>query len=213
MALLAQTQLKLKIFVGMEESKGAMATRSSARLAALSPPPQLPTPTSTAMPNSFSTSPRPPISTIEWTQTQLDEYNVHIQETSDMTRLFPADYTEHKSLGITLLYRGWCIDSANIPDLLFSDGSDVSGDFLIRAFFDTLRMIQAMVIDTQRESILGLEGYTRQLLSDFVRIVFWANNAVLGNARLGEVQIKYVCYRNELIFLVLRVEWLLILLG
>jgi hypothetical protein len=90
--------------------------------------------------------------------------------------------------------------------LLFSDGSDVSGDFLIRAFFDTLRLIQAMVIDTQRESILGLEGYTRQLLTDFVRIVFLANKAVIGNARLGEVQIKYVCYRNELIFLVHRVE-------
>ena len=90
----------------------------------------------------------------------------------------------------------------NIPDLLFSDGSDASGDFLIRAFFDTLSMIQTMVNDTQQESILGLEGYTRQLLSDFVRIVFLANKAVLGNGRLEEVQIKFVSYLNELIFLV-----------
>ena len=101
----------------------------------------------------------------------------------------------------------------NIPDLLFSDGSDVSGDLLIRAFFDTLSMIQTMVIDRPQESMPGLEGYTRQLLSDFVRIVFLANKAALRNGRLGEVQIKYVSYRNKLIFSVHRVEWLLILLG
>ena len=95
----------------------------------------------------------------------------------------------------------------NIPDLLFSEDSEVSGDFLIRAFFDTLRMIQTMVIDPSQESILGLEGYTRQLLSDFVRIVFLANKAVLGNDGLETVQIKYLCsYRNGLILLVRRVE-------
>jgi hypothetical protein len=84
---------------GKESQRGL-----SARLVAPSPPPQLPprpSPISTAMSNSFSISTKPPISTIEWTQTQLDEYNVHIQETSDMTRLLPAEYTEHESLGIT----------------------------------------------------------------------------------------------------------------
>ena len=84
----------------MECKTKGMATRSSAGLA---PPPQLsprPTPISTAMSNSFSTSKTPPVSTVEWTQTQLDEYNVRIQDSSDIARLLPADDTEHDSLGI-----------------------------------------------------------------------------------------------------------------
>lgn len=93
----------------------------------------------------------------------------------------------------------------DIPDLLFSDGGDVFGDFLIRAFLDTLNVIQTMVNDTKQGSILGLEGYTRQLLSDFVRIVVFSNKAVLGNARLRELQVKFISYLTDLMVLVHRV--------
>ena len=75
----------------------------------------------------------------------------------------------------------------NLPDLLFSESME--GDFLISAFFDMLRMTETLVHD-RHELMYGLEGYTRQLLSDFVRIVFLANKAVFGNGQLGEVQIK-----------------------
>lgn len=90
-------------------------------------------------------------------------------------------------------------DSVNIPEGLFLDEDDISGmegDFLIRAFFDTLRMIHNMFINVQVDgeikSVHGLEGYTRQLLSDFVRILFLANNALLGKCHSGDVHIKYV---------------------
>ena len=74
-----------------------------------------------------------------------------------------------------------------------SDGSTADGDYLIRAFFDTLGMIQTMLSgDEQRKTIPGVEGYTTQLLSDFVRVLFLANKTVLGKCERGQVQIWYV---------------------
>jgi hypothetical protein len=92
-----------------------------------------------------------------------------------------------------------------IPEMLFSEsGGDslVEGDLLIRGFFDTLRMIQAIVKNKQTDgdsiSLSGLEGYTRQLLFDFVRILFLSNKSLLGEGRSGEVQIQYVPKLNGL---------------
>src|SRR5438034_1067718 len=144
-----------------------MAIRSSARLAALSPPPHLQRPsTSLGMSDSRSTS-KPPICTLEWTQAQLDEYNIHIQDTSNLSSLLPAEYTaEDESSGIAFFFLSALIslDSVNLPDLLFSESME--GDFLISAFFDMLRMTETLVHD-RHELMYGLEGYTRQLLSDF----------------------------------------------
>ena len=74
-----------------------------------------------------------------------------------------------------------------------SDGSTADGDYLIRAFFDTLGMIQTMLSGGEEgKTIPGLEGYTTQLLSDFVRVLFLANKSVLGKCERGQVQIWYV---------------------
>jgi hypothetical protein len=44
----------------------------------------------------------------------------------------------------------------------------------------------------------GLEGYTRQLLSDFVRILFLANKPVFGGKAVLDVQIKYISKSSSL---------------
>src|SRR5437762_287836 len=119
-----------------------MATRPSARLATLSLPSLLQRPsTSPTMSDSRSTS-KPSISTLEWTQAQLDEYNINIHDTSDLSSLLPAGYTaEQKSSGIEFFKSVLIsLDSVKIPDLLFSERME--GDFLIRAFFDMLRMTE-----------------------------------------------------------------------
>ena len=80
-----------------------------------------------------------------------------------------------------------------VPEELLSETSDAStgeGDYLIRAFFDTLGMIQTLLSgDEKRKNIPGIEEYSRQLLSDFVRVLFLANKSVLGKCERGEVQI------------------------
>ena len=66
-----------------------MATRSSARLAALSPPPldfAAPKPV-------MSDSTKPTISSVEWTQAKLDEFNVKIAETSNLDSFLPKACT------------------------------------------------------------------------------------------------------------------------
>lgn len=98
-----QPQSKLKIlFGGRKFESNGMATRSSARL---SPPPQpllQPTP-STVMSDS---APKIPISTAEWTQKQVEEYSIHITETSDMASLLPKEYTtEPDTTGYLPFYR------------------------------------------------------------------------------------------------------------
>ena len=91
----------------------------------------------------------------------------------------------------------------HIPDLLLLDNNDVSesdGDLLIRGFFDTLRTIQTMhtQLDEPSQTAYELEKYTRQLLYDFMRILFLANKSTLGKCELGEVQIRYfVALHNE----------------
>lgn len=67
-------------------------------------------------------------------------------------------------------------------------------DLLVRGFFDTLRMIQSMSLGNGEEGGYrerhGLEEYPRQLLYDFVRVLFLANKSVLGKSDLGRVQIR-----------------------
>jgi hypothetical protein len=96
------------------------------------------------------------------------------------------------------------LESVITPEELVSEtshGSTADGDYLIRAFFDTLGMIQTMLSgDEERKTIPGVEGYTTQLLSDFVRVLFLANKSVLGKCERGQVQIWYVhCDRIQLI--------------
>jgi hypothetical protein len=69
-------------------------------------------------------------------------------------------------------------------------------DLLVRGFFDTLRMIQSMSLGSEEgyRERHGLEEYPRQLLYDFVRVLFLANKAVLGKTDLGRVQIRYVTF-------------------
>lgn len=77
-----------------------MATRSSARLAALSPPPLDLAPPNTAMSNSS----KPTISSVEWTQAKLDEYNVKLLETSNLESFLPKQYTtDNEGQSILLL--------------------------------------------------------------------------------------------------------------
>ena len=93
----------------------------------------------------------------------------------------------------------------NIPDVLVSetsDGTTVDGDFLIRAFFDTLGMIHTLLSgDEERKTIPGVEGYSTQLLSDFVRILFLANKSVLGKSERGQVQIWYITNVKEILII------------
>lgn len=175
-----------------------MATRSSARLTALSPMPlQGPLTSKAAMSGSKSGAARPSVSTVEWTQAQLDEYNVVITDTSDITSLLPKEFTtDNKSKGTKLWHFFDAEESMHIPEMLFSEiseGGSVEGDLLIRGFFDTLRMLQTILKSKQTDgepgSIIGLEGYTRQLLSDFVRILLLSNKSLLGDGRSGGVQI------------------------
>lgn len=92
----------------------------------------------------------------------------------------------------------------NTPEELVSqtsDGPTAEGDYLIRAFFDTLGMIQIMLSsDEEPKTIPGVEGYTTQLLSDFVRLLFLANKSVLGKCERGQVQIWYVTSMEHLAY-------------
>lgn len=105
----------------------------------------------------------------------------------------------------------------NVPNELVSetsDGATVAGDYLIRAFFDTLGMIQTLLSgDEERKTIPGVEGYTTQLLSDFVRVLFLANKSALGNCERGQVKIWYVVPSRILLIEVHLVKCRLISMG
>jgi hypothetical protein len=71
-----------------------MATRASARLAVLSPPPlQLAPPTSPTSTTMASGKSKVPISSVEWRKDKLEELNIHITPTSELTSLIPAAFT------------------------------------------------------------------------------------------------------------------------
>jgi hypothetical protein len=75
------------------------------------------------------------------------------------------------------------------------DASMTHGDLLVRGYFDTLQMIQRMFLGNEkgeeRNSSHGSEEYTKQLLYDFVRILFLSNRSSLGKSEHGKVQIRY----------------------
>lgn len=199
-----------------------MATRSSARLAALSPPPTLqPPPTMSDSKN--SSSKRPAVSTTEWTQKTLQHYNISITPASDLSSLIPQDYTTDELRGLSQPYsKANSAGSMRIPEIFFAETDDgirlesddlpreeysqgdvvmqqQRDDLLVRGFFDTLRMIQSMSLggaeEGYRERHVGLEEYPRQLLYDFVRVLFLANKSVLGKSDMGRVQIRYLLVR------------------
>jgi hypothetical protein len=176
-----------------------MATRASARLNLLSPPPQLAPATSTTSTSTSTkmTNTKIPVSSVEWSQIQLEEYKVHITASSEPSSLIPVTFTSHRKTSPSFIptYCAKTIDSPVTPDQLVVETavtSTTEGDYLIHAFLDTLSMTQNIMSgDEQRKSIPGLEGYTKQLLSDFVRIMFLANKSTLGKCGMGQVQIRY----------------------
>ena len=75
-----------------------MATRTSARLSALSPPPSALAPT-----NVFFTAESRSVavpSGMAWTQRQLDEYGVQVVETVELTSLLPPSDEKGMLLGL-----------------------------------------------------------------------------------------------------------------
>src|SRR5271170_5795180 len=104
-----------------------MATRASARLAVLSPPPPQLAPPGSPTKSAAMTRGKSeiPISSVEWTKDKLDEYNLHITPTSELTSLLPAAF---KTQGMIHLQapRGFAngVDLLNIPDELVSETSD-----------------------------------------------------------------------------------------
>jgi hypothetical protein len=73
-----------------------MATRTSARLAALSPPPSVLAPTNVT----FTSESRSGgvLSSMAWTQRQLDEYGVQVVKTAELSSLLPSDTKDEKGL-------------------------------------------------------------------------------------------------------------------
>jgi hypothetical protein len=164
-------------------------------------------------------SKRPAVSTTEWTQKTLQDYNISLSPASDLASLIPNDYTTDELRGPPNLISTLNPGSMKIPEIFFAETDDgirlesddlpreedsqgdvvmqqQQDDLLVRGFFDTLRMIQSMSLggadEGYRERHVGLEEYPRQLLYDFVRVLFLANKSVLGKSEFGRVQIRFV---------------------
>jgi hypothetical protein len=181
-----------------------MATRASARIAALSPPPNM---------LSEPPSQRPSISTTEWTQKQLDQYNVRINNVNELPalenpselELVLVDHRQHRDDGgHVLVYNGLTSATSGVPQ-----------EAIVTGFLDSLRTIKSILEDVDvngdsGESCArqGLEGYTRQLLSDFVRALYFANTNKPGGGDL-EGRVWYLFL--ELLIIVLLVRRALIL--
>jgi hypothetical protein len=166
-----------------------MATRSSARLAVPSPPPS----NLSSSKGAFSSESRSntTVLSMAWTQNQLDEYRLQVVDTSELSSLLPVETTDESgtfySAGI------WGADGVDLvaaPEGLFSSEDSSEADFLIRAFFDTLGMIRRLVVDGEEET-RGVEGFTRQLLFDFMRILVLANKEGLRKSANANVQMMY----------------------
>lgn len=89
-------------------------------------------------------------------------------------------------------------EQMNVPEGILSDSPEPSEttDLFTRAFLETLRVVQAIVDDSEGEvetkSTNELEGYTKQLLYDFLRVLCLANKWTLEQSGSGKLQIKYV---------------------
>ena len=79
-----------------------MTTRSSARIAALSPPPTSLSPVKVALPSKSRSNIT--VSSMPWTKSRLDEYRVRVVDTSDLSSLLPpTDKASSYSRGDILL--------------------------------------------------------------------------------------------------------------
>jgi hypothetical protein len=75
-------------------------------------------------------------------------------------------------------------------------------DLLVRGFFDTLRTIQNILRHSEEDGRVidgfGIQEYSRQLLYDFVRVLFLANMSTLGRNGEGSARVWYVLFGLEL---------------
>jgi len=88
--------------VSRGEVAQVMTTRSSARIAALSPPPSSLSASKAVLPSNSRSNIT--VSSMPWTQSRLDEYRVNVVDTSDLSLLLPpTDKTSSCSQGGVLL--------------------------------------------------------------------------------------------------------------
>jgi hypothetical protein len=183
-----------------------MATRASARIAALSPPPNM---SSERLPQ------RPSVSTTEWTQAQLDQYNVRINNVNGLPAL------ENRSdLELVLVEDGRHRDDGRlvlVHNGLTSVASGGRQDGIVTIFLDSLQTIKSILEDVdvdgdsgEYRARHGLAGYTQQLLYDFVRALYLANTNKPGGGDLpGRVWYLFL----QLLMIVLLVKRALTLQG
>jgi hypothetical protein len=85
---------------------------------------------------------------------------------------------------------GLTVDDVASPEGLFTSEAGAEADFLIRAFFDNLETIRGFGEEDGGES-RNVEGFTRQLLFDFMRILVLANKESLRKSVNATVQMMY----------------------
>jgi hypothetical protein len=85
---------------------------------------------------------------------------------------------------------GLTVDDVSAPEGLFTSEGASEADFLIRAFFDNLETIRGFGEEDGGES-RNVEGFTRQLLFDFMRILVLANKESLRKSVNATVQMMY----------------------
>jgi hypothetical protein len=167
-----------------------MATRSSARLAALSPPPALPPRT-----NNMDTK-RLSVASEIWTDEKLTEFQCQVIPCSKLEDLLPPEFVPGDNgnrPGIEVT-----VDTINMPKQLVSENYDETNeknDLLVQGFLDTLRVVQTMFMsldeNEHNKSIHQSEAYTRHLLYDFVRLLLLSNKGVFTKQGNGDLQIGY----------------------
>jgi hypothetical protein len=150
---------------------------------------------------------------MEWTLSQLDEYNVHVVDVAALDGLSSESQSPTvKSSAVPERVDG--TDSVSVPEGLLSDGHDgVGQDGLVTGFFDSLKMIQTILDNDEDDEVAetrGLEGYTRQLVVDFVRSLISANMDGLNDTNMT---VRVRCVLRIVADIVLRVERRLRLQG
>jgi hypothetical protein len=113
----------------------------------------------------------PTVSSVEWTKTQLEVFNAEIKPVEKLA-VAPS--------------KG---DVPAIPEQLL-DMEDSGRDFLVQSFLDNLSVVQTMFMsldDDEGRVSRGPEGYTKQLLYDFMRVLLLANKTSLKDVRIGYV--------------------------
>ena len=163
-----------------------MTASSSTRLAALSPPP-LPLRNMSG----FQKTQKSSVSVIEWTQIQLDDYNVRIEDTSDITTIIPIEFTGEDVLKGNRLDRTYIdIDMSKIPNFNLSEDV-LSGEDIVLNINQTLTSIKSLLerMDSTLKTKVALDGYAKQVLYDFVRAVYIKNRVSLKSHIWQHVQI------------------------